>query len=149
MPVGGMSMTSKTIYRDWKNRLWIGTASEGLYGAKTTAGRGFASRTASRATRCVAWCSTAAAPCGWRRSVRRGRYLDGKFTTFREHDGLANDRVAAVYEDDAGALWFTTRRASVRYADGKFTTFTERDGLFADYVSNMLDDGAGFVLVRQ
>jgi len=134
----------KTIYRDWKNRLWIGTASEGLYWRENDRWTGIRVKDGLPSDQVrgmvldrsgALWVATLGGGVG--------RYLDGKFTTFREHDGLANDRVAAVYEDDAGALWFTTRTGLSRYADGKFTTFTERDGLFADYVSNMLDDGAG------
>jgi ligand-binding sensor domain-containing protein len=134
----------KTIYRDWKNRLWVGTASEGLYLYETDHWTVFRVKDglASDQVRGIVLDRTGAL---WIGTLGSGvsRYADGKFTTFTEKDGLANDRLAAAYEDDEGVLWFSTRTGLSRYADGRFTTFRTSDGLFTDYVSNMLDDGAG------
>jgi hypothetical protein len=134
----------KTIYRDWKNRLWVGTAGDGLFlrendrwtvlrvkdGLPSDQVRGIVLDRGG-----ALWVATL--------SGGVGRYADGKFTTFTERDGLANDRVAAVFEDDDGAIWFGTRTGLSRFAAGRFTTLRTSDGLFTDYVSNMLDDGAG------
>ena len=134
----------KTIYRDWKNRLWVGTASDGLFLRESDRWTRFHVQDGlpSNQVRGIVldrsgtlWVGTLGGGVG--------RYLDGKFTTFTERDGLANDRIAAVYEDDDGVLWFSTRTGVSRLAGGVFTTFRARDGLFTDNISNMLDDGAG------
>jgi len=134
----------KTIYRDWKNRLWVGTASDGLFLREGDRWTGLHAKDglSSDQVRGIVLDRGGAL---WVGTLGSGvcRYLDGKFTTFTERDGLANDRVASVYEDDDGVLWFSTRTGLSRYAAGVFTTFRTRDGLFADNISNVLDNGAG------
>ena len=71
------------------------------------------------------------------------RYSDGRFTNFATRDGLANDRVGAIYEDEEGALWFATRRGLSRLKDGAFFTWTSGSGLFTDLVYAIVDDGYG------
>ena len=134
----------KTIYRDWKNRLWVGTASDGLFLREGDRWTGLHAQDglASNQVRGLVLDRSGAL---WVATLGGGvcRYLDGRFTTFTERDGLANDRVAAVFEDDEGAIWFGTRNGLSRFAAGRFTTYRARDGLPTDYVSSMLDDGAG------
>lgn len=56
----------------------------------------------------------------WFASIGSGVYrYDGKsFQNFTTRDGLANDRVTAIYEDKAGTVWFGTEGGASRY-DGK------------------------------
>ncbi len=49
------------------------------------------------------------------------RYANGRFTTWTIKDGLPDDQVRAITEDQNGALWIMTRRGLARYADGKFS----------------------------
>ena len=52
------------------------------------------------------------------------RYKDGVFTTFRTHDGLANDAILSLHEDARGALWIGTDGGGMsRYWNGRFQTY--------------------------
>jgi len=63
------------------------------------------------------------------------RYKDGVFTTFRTHDGLANDAILSLHEDARGALWIGTDGGGMsRYWNGRFQTYNTRDGLPDDAV---------------
>jgi signal transduction histidine kinase/streptogramin lyase len=47
--------------------------------------------------------------------LNRLRGETGTFSHYREQDGLANDRVFDILEDDRGALWITTANGLSRY----------------------------------
>lgn len=68
---------------------------------------------------------------------------DGSFKLLQEQDGLANNTVRAVEEDDDGALWFATHGGVSRYAEGTFTNYTIRDGLPNNGVLDILKDRDG------
>ncbi|UOG75606.1 histidine kinase [Hymenobacter tibetensis] len=55
----------------------------------------------------------------------------GRFTTFREAQGLPNDVVYGIQEDVQGHLWLATNKGLARFAPAtqQFLTFDERDGL--------------------
>ncbi len=57
------------------------------------------------------------------------RYAHGAFTTFTVKDGLPDDRLRSVGEDDSGAIWVSTPAGLARYKDGRFTTYTKQDGI--------------------
>ncbi|SMO43432.1 ligand-binding sensor domain-containing protein [Fodinibius sediminis] len=58
-------------------------------------------------------------------------YWDGRqnVTQYREVNGLADDRVRAIVEDEQGILWFATRDGLTKLEEGNFRTYTEEDGL--------------------
>ncbi len=54
---------------------------------------------------------------------------DGKdFVTFTTKDGLADDGLRGIIEDDDGTLWFATRSGLSKYDGKSFTTLTEYEG---------------------
>lgn len=55
------------------------------------------------------------------------RYAQGRFTTWTIKDGLPDDQVKGITEDQDGALWLMTRRGLARYADGKFSVPLKED----------------------
>ncbi len=57
------------------------------------------------------------------------QFKDGTFRHLQEQDGLANNTVMSVEQDNEGAFWFATYGGISRYRDGEFTNFTIRDGL--------------------
>lgn len=58
-------------------------------------------------------------------------HLDGdkKLTQYREINGLGDDRVRDILEDEEGVLWFATGGGLTKLEDGNFRTFTTRHGL--------------------
>ncbi|MDR8390543.1 histidine kinase [Aliifodinibius sp. S!AR15-10] len=71
------------------------------------------------------------------------RYRDQEFRLFSEDDGLANNTVLSVEEDDQGNLWFATYGGVSRFSDGEFTNFSIRDGLPNNGVLDILEDRRG------
>lgn len=66
------------------------------------------------------------------------RYKNGKFKLFSEEDGLANNTVLAVEEDNQGDLWFATYGGVSKYSGGTFTNYTIRDGLPSNGILDVL-----------
>ncbi|MCW9708366.1 ligand-binding sensor domain-containing protein [Fodinibius salsisoli] len=50
-------------------------------------------------------------------------------TQYREVNGLGDDRVRDIVEDQQGILWFATRAGLTKLEDGNFRTFTTQHGL--------------------
>ncbi|NTD97630.1 histidine kinase [Agrobacterium tumefaciens] len=84
----------------------------------------------------------------WFASVGSGVYnYDGRsFRNFTTKDGLANDRVTNIYEDQSGHIWFGTEGGASRY-DGKFfrnfkmneaPPFTEADSVHISFYQQPL-----------
>nr|MBC8231096.1 carboxypeptidase regulatory-like domain-containing protein [bacterium] len=88
-------------------------------------------------------------------SVEQGRTLkniDFCFASFKKGtwknytclDGLANDRVVAIYRDPDGVMWFGTWNGGVSRYDGKeFVNFTTEDGLASNRVHAIYPDADG------
>jgi signal transduction histidine kinase len=69
------------------------------------------------------------------------RLQNGQFTNWTTADGLSNDNVRDLYEDQDGTLWFGTYGGGLnRFRDGKFTPIMTKDGLYDDIVSRILTD---------
>src|SRR4029077_9090953 len=67
--------------------------------------------------------------------------FDGvKFTVFDTSNapGLPSNRILALYEDRARALWIGTEKAGLsRYFEGKFSNYTTQDGLPDNFVGGV------------
>ena len=59
---------------------------------------------------------------------------DNTFKTFRQKDGLPNDAIMGILEDDIGHLWISTNKGVSRMDldSGVFRNYTESDGLQSD-----------------
>jgi ligand-binding sensor domain-containing protein/signal transduction histidine kinase len=68
---------------------------------------------------------------GMSKFVPPSKNSSGKFVHFSKKDGLANDVVRGILEDDAGYLWIGTSNGLSRFnpADNTFWTFDLADGL--------------------
>jgi ligand-binding sensor domain-containing protein/signal transduction histidine kinase len=60
------------------------------------------------------------------------RYKNGSFTSLRKADGLANDFVLALAEDQEGSLWVGTLDGMSQLTDVKFPTYSSPDGIPGD-----------------
>ena len=134
----------RVLYRDRFDRMWVGTDGDGLFlydhervshfrRADGLGGNQIRSLYCDRQRRALdrhAW--------SW-----VTRYAGGKFTTYTTRDGLPNDSVTAITEDEDGALYFATRGGLCRRKDGRFHAYRKEDGLHSDILSGMVDDLQG------
>lgn len=67
--------------------------------------------------------------------------FDGLWRNFTQTDGLVNDRVFAIAEDDSGNIWFGTERGASIYRTGRF--FDGPDTLAQDTVRAIANDNRG------
>lgn len=92
---------------------------------------------------------------------------DGSFKHLQEQDGLPNNTVMSVKQDDEDAFWFATYGGVSRYQNGAFTNYSIRDGLpnngildilkdqngnlwFSSFSGiSMLQDGGGFINITE
>ncbi len=66
------------------------------------------------------------------------------FSSFSKLQGLKDNMIGSMLQDQAGNLWFGTYNAGVSKYDGKFFThFTEKEGLSNNNVYSMLEDQSG------
>jgi ligand-binding sensor domain-containing protein/class 3 adenylate cyclase len=72
------------------------------------------------------------------------KYVDKAFTTFSTAQGLANNIVRSIVEDNAGNLWFGTYGGGVsRYAGKSFTSFSTTQGIADNNVNCIAEDKMG------
>lgn len=141
---------TRSITEDREGNVWITTDSThgaiwNLYRATET---GFAPQTlGGSAGDHLIWCTLGAREGGLWVGTRSGGlnlFRDGRWTTYRESDGLAEDFVGALYQDRAGTLWVGTLNGGVsRFKDGKFTNWNTNDGLGSNIVLCFAEDSTG------
>jgi len=134
-----------SIFEDRTGDLWLGTGGGGL--ARLSAGKLFASYGAREGLS-----TSIAVPVYedrehnvWIGTYGGGldRFRDGKFTHFTTRDGLADNQIFTICEDDSGGLWVGTLKGLNRFQGGKFTTYTTKDGLPSDIVFASYADREG------
>ncbi|MBI1927272.1 hypothetical protein HYR99_23895 [Candidatus Poribacteria bacterium] len=81
-------------------------------------------------------------------SAHRGvTCFDGAhFKTYTTADGLANDDIWSIYEDQQGHIWFGfgPTHGGVSCFDGEdFITYTTEDGLLSNWVNSIIQDREG------
>jgi streptogramin lyase len=81
----------------------------------------------------------------WFASTDSGVYnYNGKsFQHFTTREGLANNRVTAIYEDRAGIIWFGTGGGVSRYDGKSFRNFTTKEGLSNNDLTTIMEDKTG------
>lgn len=71
-------------------------------------------------------------------------YYDGKsFQHFTTKEGLVNNSVMPIYEDNAGIIWLGTGGGVSRYDGKSFRNFTTSDGLINNDVHAIVQDKTG------
>jgi len=62
---------------------------------------------------------------------------DRKLIQYDEQNGVGDNRVRAMTEDNNGAMWFATRSGLTKFKDGTFRTYTVNDGLADDKLRDL------------
>ncbi|HEV8368360.1 MAG TPA: two-component regulator propeller domain-containing protein [Pyrinomonadaceae bacterium] len=136
----------RTIYRDRRDHMWIGTNGEGLFEYDRIGHmlRHFTTREGLAGDQIRTLLDDGHGGL-WIGTHGRGvsKYENGSFVNYTQKDGLAADRLSASFQDDEGALWFATRAGLSRFKDGNFFNYTSEHGLLVSFVYDMLDDGRG------
>lgn len=68
------------------------------------------------------------------------RLYNGVFSIFTATNGLAGNKILAIYESSDDSLWIGTTTGMSRYRYGRFRTYTTRDGLSSDIVRYIYED---------
>ena len=153
-PVGGRDRIS-AIIQDWSGFLWIGTDGGGLSLFDPDTGRfkethrsrqgDFASVGSDKIvclledSRKRFWVGTHSG------GLNLFDRASGMFTHFSSEDGLPNNTILGMLEDNQGHLWLSTNRGLCRFDPQRriFRSFTARDGLQADeFLPNAFFKGA-------
>jgi len=72
-----------------------------------------------------------------------GKFIKS-FTYFSDHEGLSNNNVRSILEDQSGNLWFGTYGGGIcRYDTKSFLHYTNHDGLGNSAVRSILEDKHG------
>ena len=71
-------------------------------------------------------------------------YYNGKsFQHFTTREGLVNNRIMSIYEDEAGIIWFGTGGGASRYDGKSFRNFTTKEGLSNNDLTTIMEDKTG------
>ncbi len=127
------------IYEDAQENLWIGTLNGGLNRLDRATGRfeRFVKESRDPSTlssNVVLSIHQAADGVLWIGTVGGlNRFVpeSGSFVAYRERDGLPNDFVYGILEDDAGGLWLSTNKGLARFDPRNLAvkTYDRADGL--------------------
>lgn len=148
----------KAIFEDSRGNVWIGWQGGGLQLYRNGAFRNFTTENGlihdsvnfiseDRAGRL--WIGTANGISVAKFSCAHGEQICDtpeslEFTNYTAKDGLSNDFVRDIYEDEDGAFWIATYGGGLnRLRGGKFTAVTIKDGLGDDFISRILPDERG------
>lgn len=71
------------------------------------------------------------------------RYQHGAISVFGKQDGLADDYVFALAEDQEGNLWVGTRNGLSQFSDVKIPTFTKTEGLPGGIITDVCASRSG------
>ena len=69
------------------------------------------------------------------------RFQDGHFTRFTTRDGLPNDHVSQILEDDCGQLWLGTRAGIARVKKSELTDFANGGNEPINFITYGRSDG--------
>ncbi len=81
--------------------------------------------------------------------VARFNEVTGEVTRFTIKDGLLNDRVWALSEDEEGRIWMATNGGVSRFDEDTFVNYTKDDGILSNRVLATLVDKKGNVWFGQ
>src|SRR5205814_2799379 len=89
------------------------------------------------------------------------RWNKGRFENFTTRDGLSNNSIVSIYEDNHRELWIGTKggglnrmrnveggtrnNSELRTPNSAFSIYTTKQGLFSDDIFEILEDNYGYL----
>jgi signal transduction histidine kinase/ligand-binding sensor domain-containing protein len=148
LPEGLPSDTNGPVYVDSDGRTWFAPSEGGLYWLKEGVVVGNVKSAGLDGD--VVYSVTGDGGELWLGRKRGGlthlRYGDGTWTsqTYTQAQGLSQNSVYAVHENDDGTVWAATVSGGVsKLKDGKFSNFTSADGLLSNSVAAITEGPDG------
>lgn len=144
-----------SLIADSKGNLWIGTGCAGAYHYDGKTFTSFQSEIGRKQEDSLYhnWVPSITEDAQgniWFASMTHGgasKYDGETFTHFLKEDGLTDDMVRVVYEDNSGNIWFGfngNRESGLTYYDGEvMESFYEKDGLCSKSIISILEDRNG------
>lgn len=65
------------------------------------------------------------------------------WTYFSTKDGLCDNRVQDIMEDNKGRIWFSTKNNVSVFNGSSWKTYSKKDGLLGSYISSVVQDSSG------
>jgi ligand-binding sensor domain-containing protein/signal transduction histidine kinase len=65
------------------------------------------------------------------------------FSHYGQTNGLAGDRIRAIYERKDGSVWIGTTAGLTQHANGACRNYTKKQGLLSDTITSLYEDGDG------
>lgn len=83
----------------------------------------------------------------WVATVSRGvcRFDGHSFEVFTTSDGLANNIVYSIWEDQKGKIWFGTWNGLSCFDGNTFRTYTKDDGIVGNLILTIYEDAQGYM----
>lgn len=137
------NLTIISLYEDSKNRMWIGTETDGVYYYD---GSLFHHLKVSEGLAGVSIVAITEDSSGtiWLGSDGYGVTLfsDNKIQrVYTRKDGLSSDSIMDIFEDSMKNIWIASYQGGLTlYRNGRFSQFTMKDGLFDDVAFKILED---------
>ena len=137
----------QVLYRDPENNLWIGTNSGlSFIGADSKANEIISIDQSEQFAKSNIFVITGSLSKGLWIGTSKGLWFlkNNQLLKYTKKDGLADDTVMSLYEDDSGVLWIGTFGNGLsRFKENKLASVNTRNGLFNDTVFVILPDEHG------
>ncbi len=132
----------RTIYRDRRDTIWLGTVG-GLawYRDKQVGVLTTADGLAGNIVNAVLEDHKGSLWIGTDKGLNR--YRDKKFTLFTAQNGLGDNTVNTLYQDRRGLVWAGTAKGVTLFKDQPIATITTSGGLSGNLVRDILQDAQG------
>ena len=72
-----------------------------------------------------------------------GFFRRATLSTWTTTNGLSNDWIRTLHQDEDGVLWIGTDRGIHRFQDGRFFVLTTQHGLLENQINALIEDGVG------
>lgn len=136
-----------SILKDSKKNLWVGSSSDGcfVYDGQSVVNYNTENSLPNNTVFSIIetpkkeiWIST-----------KKGlvSYVNGKFKTFTEKDGLIDNRLNCLLYDKQNQLWIGTNNGISIYSNGKFTNYGIEKGLVNSTIHTIFEDSKGIIWI--
>ena len=136
----------RTLFRDRKNGIWLGTIQDGLEHwsegklRRYTMEDGLSSdyvRPIAEDREGGIWVGT---------SMGLNRIRDGEIRRFFREDGLGGNHVRSLFVDHEGTLWIgSTGGGLTRWREGRLESIGVEQGLIDDWIEQIIEDDYGYL----